>query len=70
MPQPFDGIDEKLRRASLHVHEVALGVEAFLDEVSNRVLIEPDSAQDEAFRQFHASRQVPLAISVAAGEVL
>ena len=69
MFHPFDGVDEKLRRAHRHISELRQSVEQFLDEPPNRFIADFDSAQEGEFR-FHESRQVPLAISVLAGEAL
>jgi hypothetical protein len=70
MLHPFDGVDEKLRRAHRHISELRQSVEQFLDEPPNRFIADFDSAQEDEFRRFHESRQVPLAISVLAGEAL
>src|SRR5687767_6443981 len=70
MPHPFDGIDEKLRRAHRHVGELRDAVDRFLAVAPERILTEPDEEQARAFRQFHESRDVPLGLSVVAGEVL
>ena len=70
MFHPFDGVDEKLRRAQRHISELRQSVEQFLEEPPNRFIADFDSPQEGEFRRFHESRQVPLAISVLAGEAL
>jgi hypothetical protein len=70
MSHPFDGIDEKLRRADERIQELKFSIDRFLSETSNRILVDFNPEQAEAFRSFHESRTVPRAISVIAGEAV
>jgi hypothetical protein len=60
MFHPFDGVDEKLRRAHSHISELRESVEQFPDEAANRFIADfaprrrPSSAVSTSRARYHS----------------
>ncbi len=70
MSHPFDGIDEKLKRADQHISQLHDAVETFLNKGPNRALADFDAESAESFKRLHERRIVPVPFSIHAGEIL
>jgi hypothetical protein len=70
MSDALTHIAEKLKRADQHVVQLGTEAEAFLNERSNRELVDYDPQSAEAFKNFHQQRVVPPRLGVLTGEAI
>src|SRR5260370_884562 len=70
MPQKFDGIDEKLKRASENVRILEKEIARFFQEGKYPVLPEHDKKQLLEAIDYHKQRAIPLRFGVLAGEII